>query len=433
MKNLFNKYREHTLTGLIILLALLNYVSYQTGLGVGEQVDTLARPTSIVPSLTPKPTRGTPLATATQIATATLTPKPTTGATSTPGVGSPTSTPVSLDPCSHWHGWQVDLRYPGLSPFSYGFNPCESLALYGPEYEAYLLDQNVDGLPHSSALEEPNGWRWLRVRVEKDGTQSTGVLPGEGCAFFDNNPQVPPPDRLCITNLTVRVHNPGDAMHAHKRFHSIIVVARVCAVENGLPVEPCGTVGTAAIEDWGVKHQPYKTQLCYDDTTPKDANGNLYPFDLIGQPPYVAFQPARNGFAHQFISTVTFNPIVEPYYLNALPELPNRIIRGSWNLMDAKEVFVCNGEAIPTGYDASAYILHAMNLANLPTARPFSGFTDANGYVDPTCTEVSNVCMPLWITAGVPQGIPFLSYPVQFDGKNADGSPTGVIVQEFNP
>lgn len=375
----------------------------------------------------------TPLVTLTPTTTpapVTLTPMGTVTATATPEM---TGTPTTLDPCSHWHGWQVDLRYPSLGAFSYGFNPCESLALYGPEYAAYLTAYNVDGPPYSSAFEEPNGWRWLRTRVEADGTQSTGVLPGEGCAFFDNNPQVPPPERLCITNLTMRVHNPGDAVHAHKRFHSVIVVARVCAVQDGLPVEPCGTVGTAAIEDWGVKHIPYKTQICYDDTTPRDANGDLYPAKLIGQPPYVAFQPARNGFAHQFISTVTFNPIVQPYYLNVLPEYPNHIIRASWNLMDAKETFACNGEAIPTGYDASAYILHAVNLANLPPERPFSGFTDVNGYVDATCTAVSNVCMPLWITAGVPQGIPFLSHPVQFDGLNADGSSTGVVIQEFNP
>lgn len=378
------------------------------------------------PTLTPKPTQ----------ARATATPSPTAAATLTPTLGpslTPTPGPTGEALCRNYHAWQVDLRYPGLGAFSYGFNPCESIPLYGPVFAAYLAEQDVDGFPHSSSAEEPNGWRWLRVRIDADGTQSTGVTPGEGCAYFDNNPQVPPPERLCITNVTMRVHNPGDAAHAKKRNHSVVVAARVCDDVDGKPVPPCGTVLTMAIEDWGPKHMPYKTAICYDDTTPRDANGNVYPPTLIDQPPYVALQPARKGFAHQFISTITFNPLVEPFYLSAFPEFPNHIVRTSWNLMDAKEVMTCGGEAVPTGYDASAYLLHALVLANLPTARPFTGYTDKNGYVDPTCTALSETCFLLYVEGSVPQGIPFMSYPVQFDGQDAGGVPTGVIVQEFHP
>lgn len=433
LKQVFIKWwAESKGTLLTLLIAFLTILF--GGAGVAYEAGQRARP-SPVPTLEPTRARVTasPSPTLTKVPTLT----PTLPVTLTPAPPTPTGTPGAFDPCSHWHAWQVDLRYPSLGMFSYGFNPCESIALYGPEFEAYLISQNVDGLPRSSAMEEPNGWRWLRVRVAKDGTQETGVTPGEGCALFDNDPEPNPETRLCITNATVRVHLPGDATHAKKRNHSIVVWARVCDVSpDGTPKEPCGTVGAMGIEDWGVKHMPYKTAFCYDDLTPRHwATNALYPLDLIGQPPYVALQPARNGYAHQFVSTITFNPLVEDYYHTAaFPEFPNHLIRATYNLMDAKEVFAsCNGEILPTGYDASAYILHALALPNLPEARPFYGFTDANGYVDPTCTEIGLTCNLLFIGATVPQGVPFLSYPVQMDGKDAEGSLTGVIIQEFNP
>jgi len=258
-----------------------------------------------------------------------------------------------------------------------GVNPCTLISVFGAEYEQYLIDQNVDGLPHSSLAEEPDGYTWLYARVKKDGTQDMQPIPGEGCALFDNNPNEPTPDKLCITNVVHRVHMRGDAMHVKKRNHSVLTVARVCAIQDGKPVAPCGVVGTMGIEDWAVKHQPDKNAFCYDDTTPRHYLTNaLYPFDLIGQPPYVAIQSARNGYAHQFVSTITFNPIVEDYYHTAsYPEFPNHIIRASWNILDASEIFVCGDDPIPTGYLAVKYILHAVALPNLPIERPFKGFT----------------------------------------------------------
>lgn len=89
MKTLFTKYRERILTGVIVVMALLNYLSYQTGVGVGEQ-ENLARPTVSVPTPTPKPTRG-----ATATATKAVTATPTKAVTVTPPViSSPTIVPT---------------------------------------------------------------------------------------------------------------------------------------------------------------------------------------------------------------------------------------------------------------------------------------------------------------------------------------------------
>lgn len=435
MKALFEKHKSRFATGAIILLALLNFVSYQTGIGVGEP-DARARPTGIVPTLTPKPGRGTPTATPTKLATLTPStplPSPTALKTVTPGL--PTATPVAGNPCSNWHPYGPDLRYPSLGAFDMGVNPCTLIPVFGETLENYLVSQNVDGLPVSSALEERDGYTWLYIRVAANGTQDMQAKAGEGCALFDNGAN-PIPDKTCITNVAQRVHTRGDMAHAKKRNHSVVIVARACAIANGKPVAPCGVVLTTGIEDWGVKHQPYKSALCIDDTTPRNYQTNaLYPLSLIGQPPYVALQPPRNGFAHQLISTITFNKIVEDYYHTAwYPEFPNHIIRVTWGLLDATEQFTCNDdEPIPTGYLAVRYIMHAVTLANLPTERPFVGFTNQNGYLDPACLEISPVCFPLVITADLPIGTPFLSYPVQMDGLNADGSSTGVIIQDFGP
>lgn len=429
LKNLLKKHKQTIAIAIVAALSVYNLWATQQA-PTRAELDALAPAARVTPT---KPARGTatPLpstATPTLAPSLTSTPMP---VTSTPGA---TSTPVSADPCSHWHPYQVDLRYPGLGAFDYGVNPCDYLTVFdSPEFLEYLTAQNIDGFPLSSTTEEKDGYAWLYVRVGADGTQDMLPQAGEGCALFVNVAENLPEGAQCITNLLMRVHNPGDATHAKKRHHSTIVIARVCTLSNGKPVPPCGEVGTSGLEDWGVKHRPYKQQLCYDATTPMTVEGELYPFDLIGQPPYVAFQPARNGYAHQFISTITFNPVVEAYYMPDFPEFPNHIIRTSWNLQDAKEVFVCNDEPIPTGYKAVKFIVHALALYNLPAERPFHGFTTKNGYVDKTCEVIGFTCFPLWITETTPQGVPFLSYPVQFDGKNADGTSTGVVVQDFSP
>lgn len=431
LKNFLTTKRGQVIAGIVItVLTLTGMYNFATDVEPFDQV--LARatrtPTGIVTTAVPTSTSTLIPPTSTNTAVPSITPTLPIGVTVT-------ATPVSGDPCSHWHPYQPDLRYPSLGAFDMGYNPCLLIPVFGDILENYLIDQNVDGLPHSSALEEPDGYTVLYVRIKADGTQDQLPIPGEGCALFDNDPADPTADKLCITNVAQRVHMRGDSMHVKKRNHSVWVVARACAISNGKPVNPCGVVFTSGIEDWGVKHMPYKNTLCYDETTPRHYLTNaLYPYDLIGQPTYVAIQAPRNGFAHQFVSTVTFNPIVEDYYHSAYPEFPNHIIRSTWNLMDALEYTPCGGtEAFDTGFLAVKYILHAVVLPNLPTERPFSGFTSMNGYVDTSCTEISAVCFPLEISADMPVGIPFMSYMVQMDGRNADGSSTGVVIQDYGP
>ena len=220
MKNLFVKLSGNIAPGLIILLALLNYVSYQTGLGVGEQVDTLARPTSIVPSPTPKPTRGTPLATATQIATATLTPKPTTGATPTPA---PTFPPIACLP--HSNAWHAPEDAPcmhhhhGDNPRLYaevfddgGFDLNKWLDDYGELYQTAWL---------SSPTEDPRGMIWLYQHTDT-------------CQLFNNGGELDIASFGCVTDFLFRVHDVGTADHMVNRFHSYTMIVRAC---NQLPGE----------------------------------------------------------------------------------------------------------------------------------------------------------------------------------------------------
>ncbi len=429
---------------IIAVSAILSYLDSQgvpTGNGEGLL---FSRPTTVVTPATPKPPRSTPTGIVT---TQTPTPSPTLPTTATPdlptatpgGTATPalsTATPVAGDPCSHWHPYGPDLRYPSLGAFDMGVNPCTLIPVFGETLNTYLTEENVDGFPKSGEFEEVDGYTWLYARVKEDGTQDQLIAPGAGCALFDNGSN-PIDDKLCITNVAYRVHMRGDEAHAKKRNHSGIIFARACAIgANGKPELPCGVVMTSGIEDWGPKHVPYKTSYCYDATTPRHFETNeLYPLDLIGQTPYFAIQPTRGGYSHQFVSTITFNPNVEPYYMGAYPEFPNHILRATWNLMDALEEFHCaEGEEIkPTGFLATKYILHAVTLANLPETRPFVGWTDKNGYVDPTCTETGWTCYPLVITEDLPLGTPFMSYMVQMDGLNADGTSTGVIIQDYGP
>lgn len=422
-----------------VILAVVAILSYLDSQGVPtESGDVLlfARPTTVVTSATPKPPRTTPtlnVATATPTQTSMLTQTP--GGTATPAL--PTATPVAGDPCSHWHPYGPDLRYPSLGAFDVGYNPCNVIPVFGAILEDYLLDQNVDGFPQSSTEEEKDGYTWTYVRLNAQGKQDQLIAPGEGCALFDNDPGDQIPDRTCITNLLMRLHTTGENTHAKKRNHSIIVFARVCAIgASGKPVIPCGFVQTAGNEDWGIKHQPYKTAFCYDATSPTHyLTGETYPLSLVGQPPYVALQPARGPYAHQLISTITFNPVVEDYYHTIwFPQFPNHLIRTTWGLLDAKEIYDCaEMEPIPTGLLATQFIVHAVTLANLPTERPFVGYTNQNGYVEEACTEIGFTCFPLVITEDVPLGTPFMSFPVQMDGINADGTLTGVIVQDYGP
>ena len=70
-------------------------------------------------------------------------------------------------------------------------------------------------------------------------------------------------------------------------------------------------------------------------------------------------------------------------------------------------------------------------VENLPTARPFVGWTDRNGAVrtDGVCVAEGVDCIPLIISENVPQGRPFLNRIVGPDPSDApilnydDGTP----------
>lgn len=394
MKSLVTKYRDRILTGVIVVMALLNYLSYQTGVGVGEQVATVTRPTVSVPTPTPKPTRGTPGATATKTATATptqavtVTPLPTATGTVFPPIAClphPNAWHAPADePCQHHHHGDNPRLY--ASVFSDGgFDLNAWLDKYGELYQPAWL---------SSPTEDPRGMIWLYQHTDT-------------CQLFNNGGELDTASFGCVTDFLFRVHDVGTAEHMVNRFHSYTMIVRAC---NQLPGEKpggqCGVLAVGGLADYGILETPYKNAHC---PLANDPPG----FTDLNQPPYRANQTADRGDLVQYWNGLHPNAIQAAFY----PHDPNALIGVAWNSTDAYHVWDVEGCGLATVDAAKAAALlmpqtkylhanfHVFTVMVYPIpSAPFAGYVDQWGHVQPEgeCVSVSSFCIPLLITGQFP-------------------------------
>lgn len=265
------------------------------------------------------------------------------------------------------------------------------------------------------------GYPWLSSPIENDWPWSAGKHEGFkflsesdlGCEQHNQSDT----GLACITDYLLLVHTVGNIHALHTRVHSQYGVFRVCFANQ------CGLVATGGHADYGVMHNGYKVAVCQLATDPPN-----YPYTSgpgLNHPPYRAAinNTDRLPTAEvnpQFWNTMGPGVNQGRYY----PDAPNNILRLSWASVDAWDyptASACGDHhaAIAPCPDGSCALNHtafqvfAVRLQNLPTERPFSGYTNVNGHVDPNCTAMGPTCVPLYIEASVPVGDALLARGVR--------------------
>lgn len=340
-------------------------------------------PTAVPDALAPRPTR-TP--TGQPPATPTRTPTP--PATSTPGTPMP---PHDHD-VTVWH--EPDGHHHGANPADY------------PELWELYLEQTAG---------QQIGYPWLSSVFENVYPFPMGNHEGfKFLAQKDTNCAQTgrPSGYYCIKSYLYMVHTMGTAHHMYTRVHSHYGVFEVCTLDG----EQCGLIATGGHMDVGVLHNLYKQEICQLPGDPPS-----FPYLTaagLNRIPYRALlnnseRPPKNGFNGQFWQYLGPGPGNIINY----PHIPNYTLGASWTEVNAWEYV--DGEACanpervtvlcPDGnangdcaYTADTYQVFSIRLQNLPTERPYNGFTNVDGHIDKTCQEASPICVPFVIEAAVP-------------------------------
>jgi hypothetical protein len=232
---------------------------------------------------------------------------------------------------------------------------------------------------------------------------------------------------LCVNAYFLQAHALGTVDHGRVDVHSVKLAALVCETAESDP-ETCGVVLTGGHNDYIKTHAPYIHYICEQPGDP------VYPEQYQFQPAYVAL-PDRIAFPNHpeiarnriFWSTLGPTPVIAGAVEDALGYLPNRIIQIAWGELDAWDQAVgfsplCADPASDTRlcpddvndatckWNGTEFSTFTILLRNLPSARPFSGFTDRHGNIQPpgVCAEQGVDCVPLFIGENVPQGTPAL-------------------------
>lgn len=350
----------------LLLFALLVFIfAACAGPGPGPE------PSELVPRPSRTPTGQPP-------ATPTLRP------TATP---SPTPMPDDHD-VTKWH--------PPMYGHHHGASPHESL--YGATYLRQTDGQEIAYDWTSSPLENcydgPGCKHVGYVFLEEHGLNcpQTGRETGYNC----------------INGYLVLVHTIGNIHAMHTDKHSTYGVFEVCDKAG-----ECGLVGTGGVADYGVYHAGYKQIVCQLENDPTD-----YPY---GTGPGLNHLPYRASIFTTLSPPFSFT--INPQFWNSrgpstswarqfYPDEPNHTLQMSWDSVDAFDMpdpaDCANPEAAVTFYPDYPELNHtlfkvfAIVLQNLPTERPFNGWTNRAGHVDPACTETTAECVPLLIEATVP-------------------------------
>lgn len=474
-----NSPRGKAVVSVIAVIAVL--ATYFSSRMVKQQVPIqtqgAARPTLSVPTETPKPGRITPTLASTSSTSPTATPSPSAPPTETPTetatpAGTETPMPSAVTCVNPMAGhdvqfWHPPIDEPGFA-HHHGVNPCEYIEIFGEPLEYHLATYGAISYPWATQDENlyygfghHNAYVWLYDHAQ------------EGCEFYNQNGALPTDTANCITDVLQILHTDGTQAHLRKRFHSHYAFMRVCAQEDGQPVEPCGTAATGGWVDYGILETPYKGAHCpLPGIDPPEPEGG---FD-VNQPPYrtshIEYRPANKinllfleenrfwnlldypntGFPDvvQFWSGLRPNPVVGDMY--AIPydpplpypqNQPNYTLGVAWKSLDAwgivdpvscanPELDVFLAADGSSALNNTAFQLFAFLLYQLPAFEPVeTGFvhlwTNRWGLPVSNCVNAAVDCVPLLIGAGVPgSGLAIWNRDVnQFD--------TNAPVLEFDP
>lgn len=208
-----------------------------------------------------------------------------------------------------------------------------------------------------------------------------------------------------IDSYLLMLHALSNGHEIRGRFHSHYGVFVVSDGKGN-----SGMVATGGHGDYGILMHHYKEKVVKLPSDPPD-----WPY---GQ---------KEQFKLPYRATLKPTPKMNVQYWNSqgqgkvktYPHRPNNILQLAWSTLDAwdrlDDQFPEN-EDMDTSYcpdgscefNASLFQVNAIRLINLPTERPFIGFTDVHGHII-KATEAGPNAVPLIITAGVPQGDAVLS------------------------
>jgi hypothetical protein len=345
--------------------------------------------------------------TRTPTATPSITPTPQPAATSTPGTPMP---PHDHD-VTTWH--EPDGHH-------HGFDPSTS--------ELYDFYMNATG--------QEIGYPWLSSPLENTFPFPHGNHEGFkflaeqdlGCIQTER-----PTDKeyLCINSYLFMIHSMGTTHHLYTRTHSQYAVFEICSQD----LSQCGLVATGGHADYGVLVSPYKEFVCQQGIDPPG-----FPYETDQGKNHIPYRVALSNTENlpNALGNGQFWNIMGQGKLSLYPHRPNNILGASWSNNDGWDYpaagMACTDPTkivapCPDGsceLNGTSFQVFALRLQNLPTVRPFVGWTNVNGHVDPTCQETSPVCVPLIIEAGVPQGDALLSRGVK------QGRCDQIVCQEFD-
>ena len=312
----------------------------------------------------------------------TVTPTPTPEPTSTP-TPEPTATPESRshdtsvwhEPSDHHHGHSPSGSeiHPAIADF-FANHP------FGPEFEkvgnSWLTSAAENEYPY------PGKHVGFTNLVELDTGCQTSARDGSSSGD-------------CVQAYYLQVHTLGLAEALRTRLHSDKIVALVCSEIGG----QCDIVAMGGHADYGMMHSQYKDTICPDPDNPQ------LPSDYEFQPPYRTVNlSARDAF----LWSSNINAVVEPYYD---PD-PNRRLQivwseRPWESPATGDACLDPAQDVVTGHDGSEFQLFSilLNVNDLP--RPFEGWTDVHGNVDPSCVETGPDCVPIYIGPDVPANSDF--------------------------
>lgn len=236
-----------------------------------------------------------------------------------------------------------------------------------------------------------------------------------------------PAGATCVKAYFLQVHAMGTNAHGRKDVHSIKGAFLVCDDNQ------CGYIVTGGWHDYIWLHAPYKRYFCEQPGDPVIA-----PRYQLSQVPYTAlttrlgFEGTDNEQNRIFWSSLGPNAVTADVVEANRGYIPNRGLQVVWSEVDAWDTAVgdsplCNDSGADTRlcpddvndagcrWNGTEFQVFTIRFNNLPTARPFDGYTDRHGNVVGGCTAEGLDCVPLIISAGVPQGTPMLSRNVQPD------------------
>lgn len=281
------------------------------------------------------------------------------------------------------------------------------------------------------------GYQWLSSPAE-NGYPYPGKHEGfvwlieedTGCQVY-SVPAEDVPNLNCIDGYALLVHTMGTADAERTRVHSFGLAARVCGPGG---VEPCGWIYTGGHTDYGVLHHPYKGDIC---RLPSDPANYPYSDPAINPfgPPYRTGHGVRYS---TYLEAETNTQLWQSFgpgsgLANFYPHDPNHIAQLAWAFLDGwstvgGDVIECADPAFDVAPcpDGSCNLNHTLAktqgifLYNLPgfgvnngriPGQDFLAYTDVGGHVDPDCTAPSATCVPLFISANVPEGVAGFNRP----------------------